>query len=1181
MKKKIYLLIFFLLGAFSLSTQTILIREYLLSFEGNELGLGVFYASWFLWIGIGAVFTIKRQNFFEKYFLKIVSFYPLFSIFQFWIFRSLRGVAGIFPWEFFPLQRLIPLTFIFNAPFSLLTGIIFSTACIFIGNLEKPLSGIISKAYIYESFGSFLSGIGVTILISKLLNPLSILLISILLYLGFVLGIALHKKDKAASLFALCGIIFSVFSMSPQGQFIEKSDQLRWKYTFPDAELIEEVYSPYQHIKIARYDNEIIVLLNTKIITSLPDKTSADEMAAIFLAMQNMPKDILIIGYGAENCIASLLDSPINSLEYLNQDPEYARIIKKYLPYDLAIAFNDSRFKFISKDPFIYLRKTQKKYDLIIINLPDPSTLNLNKYYTYEFFQDVKKSLYETGAMATRITAAENFLGSEIRNYGSSIYYTLRNVFDKTCLIPGDTTWFFSGSNKSPITEDAKTLSERYKNILPSQSTFHPEGFYSLLLDARLKLAKEAYLDNPIFKNGRLINSENNPLSYFLNLLILGRYSNHYLVGIFKEAFLSGWVIFFAPIVFLLLLRLHYLVFIQSNQITISVFNAKTFQFFSGACGFIYYIILLFMFQSKFGTLFLFIGFVNALFMIGLLGGSFAGRKLILYYKTIKLIFCLFIIQIILYLVTIPLLTNIASKTTMPLLFFLLFLGAGLFTGASYPLAGKILEDKKNSLLTLGASLESLDHWGAALGAITAGIIIIPLLGIFKTLLLLILVSAAILLLFTLETIWGNKKIKKKEVRFSNPYIKTSYLLFAISVFFLFTFNYLNKKKDFLSADSPRLTSVLSGFELSGIKTILSPIKHYSAHNKDGIFYIFESKNFCINNNGFSGPTHITLVLDENKTIVKAILSESNDTKAYIERVENWLDTLKGENIAQFLYANKNVDAITGATYTSSAAIKTVKDMSTLILDAFGGAKEEIGVRKKAFRGIAKSFIFLIFTLIAIVLFHKKCSRKTKMIYYLFLVIILGFLLKMQFSSLQIFNILTGSFPELKNLPLFLIAFLPLILALFYGRFYCGWLCPFGAIQELIGNTPLNRLPEKNFDRKARYIKYVYFALIIVLVSLSKNTQLFDNEPLSRIFTLFTRSGIKNLLLFIVLFFSLFALRFWCKYFCIVGALLSLFNKFALIKRAQEKNFLRCKLNISSRRDLDCIQCQRCFEDEK
>jgi len=974
------------------------------------------------------------------------------------------------------------------------------------------------------------------------------------------------------------------FIIGEKTTLIEKAALYRWKQIFPKGELIQEVYTPYQYLDIARLKNQIIVLSNGKVIEALPDKNSGYEMAALFISMLDLPKDILIFGYGSENTIRYLTDFPVQSISYVIPDKDYFNLVKKYAPRELNNIYKDGRVKFIFKDPRVYLTNTDKKYDLIVANIPDANTAHSNKYYTDEFYKLIKTRLKTGGAVATKITSAENFIGSEIRNYGSSIYYTLKNTFEKIIIIPGEINWFFAGNKDSTITQKPETLAQRYRRYMTVDSTFYPEAFHSLLPKDRVKFLKETYENNSVFKNGHLINSDKKPLSYFLNILVLARYSNSHLVKILKEAFFSGWILFLFPIILFLILRLHFLKYIANETEGRAVFNSKTFQLFCGASAFTFHLTLLFLFQNRFGTLFLLIGLVNSLFMLGLFTGSLISKKLIQHYTALKLIFLITAIQTLLYATSFPILENIlpflSGKASFSIYIFLFFI-SGTLAGSSYPLAGKVLQDKNIRLLNMAGSLEALDHWGASLAAIITGIILIPLLGIYKTLLLLSVLSLAVFMLIGLEIFKLTFKSRELQPRkLSFPYVKTSYILFATAVFAIFTFNYIENKKAVTISPHKQHLILQKLIKLDKIEAKDRPIPYYIGYRGKKKYYIFESHRLNTSCNGFGGPIDIILVVDEKQYIKNIFVSKHNEETDYFDKTRHWLTNFEGKKITDFIPPHKAVDALTGATFTSNAIIATVNKTAALIAkDIF--AQKIPRQRKESAKGIRESLIMVLFVITGLFLFHTSRSRKIRFLYLVFLIVVIGFVFNIQLSAFNIFNLSIFQFPQIKNLSLFLLVFLPLVLGIFYGRIYCGWLCPFGALQEILGSSKLSRSPSKKFDARARYIKYILLTILIVLLAITRNTSIYKQEPLTRAFRFFSSSPAQNILLFSALFFSLFFLRFWCRYFCIVGAFLSLFNKIAILRPLFRKRLLDCDLNVRNISDLDCLHCNRCLKNEK
>ncbi|MHC4911576.1 MAG: hypothetical protein ACYTE5_01055, partial [Planctomycetota bacterium] len=59
-------LLIFSYGLFTIAAQTLLFREFIATFEGNDISVGIFFASWFLWVGLGAIFIYKAKAIAER-----------------------------------------------------------------------------------------------------------------------------------------------------------------------------------------------------------------------------------------------------------------------------------------------------------------------------------------------------------------------------------------------------------------------------------------------------------------------------------------------------------------------------------------------------------------------------------------------------------------------------------------------------------------------------------------------------------------------------------------------------------------------------------------------------------------------------------------------------------------------------------------------------------------------------------------------------------------------------------------------------------------------------------------------------------------------------------------------------------------------------------------------------------
>lgn len=178
------------------------------------------------------------------------------------------------------------------------------------------------------------------------------------------------------------------------------------------------------------------------------------------------------------------------------------------------------------------------------------------------------------------------------------------------------------------------------------------------------------------------------------------------------------------------------------------------------------------------------------------------------------------------------------------------------------------------------------------------------------------------------------------------------------------------------------------------------------------------------------------------------------------------------------------------------------------------------------------------------------------------------------------------------------------------GRLVCGFLCPFGLLQDLLHKIPVPKWKVRGkLDRAARYLKYVVLLAAVILLPaffISETglgipyfckyicpagtleggiPQIIANPQIRQLTgALFNW---KVVLLAAVLIWSMFLSRPFCRYLCPLGAFYSLFNKCGLYRmRVDETKCVDCKKcqqvcpmgvevtkNINS---LECIRCGKC-----
>ncbi len=176
-----------------------------------------------------------------------------------------------------------------------------------------------------------------------------------------------------------------------------------------------------------------------------------------------------------------------------------------------------------------------------------------------------------------------------------------------------------------------------------------------------------------------------------------------------------------------------------------------------------------------------------------------------------------------------------------------------------------------------------------------------------------------------------------------------------------------------------------------------------------------------------------------------------------------------------------------------------------------------------------------------------------------------------------------------------------------FGRFVCGWLCPFGLIQDLLHKIPFpKKLKSFKGDKLLRKLKYVIFAVFVVLLPMlvadvtglgdpwfckyicpagtlegGIPLTLLNSQLRSVIGWLYTW---KVAILIVTVIASIIIYRPFCKYICPLGAVYSLFNKVSPLRiRVEESKCVSCgkcakvcKMNVDPTKTPDSTECIRC-----
>lgn len=183
-------------------------------------------------------------------------------------------------------------------------------------------------------------------------------------------------------------------------------------------------------------------------------------------------------------------------------------------------------------------------------------------------------------------------------------------------------------------------------------------------------------------------------------------------------------------------------------------------------------------------------------------------------------------------------------------------------------------------------------------------------------------------------------------------------------------------------------------------------------------------------------------------------------------------------------------------------------------------------------------------------------------------------------------GIWTGVDAYARDIPLLLMVVFTVVTTLVWGRIFCGFLCPFGALQDFIDRLVPDRLkwePPQAIHGRAVWIKFGILALVVIPALLGSRTSVYQYvEPFGTVFFL-SSSALLWAIAGAILVAAALVPRFYCRYACPLGAALALLSFVSLrrIRRVPQCDVCKvCEQKCPTRAirgpEIDFPECVRC-----
>ncbi len=749
LKNKALSLALILIGTTGIIIQTVLIREHLSLFYGNEIAIGSILSVWLLGTAIGSLLFSKISNQATSPRLLFNRIHILWMVTILTTLLSIRIIPvwfGITPGMMLGYLPMICFIMITSLPFCIVSGTLYTSACqLFIEKKGESSSSV----YFLEAAGAFLGGLCMSFIFVKYFDAIQTILFILTLNIALY-WIRVKSKNLIKIVIVTVFIIVSIYSLSkPLSSFLYQWTWYRSNVTFHDTR--------YGKIMIQQNEGQFSLFYNGLHFFSYPDPETAEQMVHLPIIQHPNPEQILIIGGGLNGSLSEILKyQSIKHVDYVEFDPDMIKLTAQYQPE--AVQANDSeRIHFHTLDGKRHLYQTDKKYDIICINLPNPSTIQLNRYYTKDFFKLITAHLSKDGIFSIALSAAENMIGEELSNYLGSIHLTLKQVFPNIVILPGETTRFIASFSDNYTTSDPDTIIRRLE-----EREIHTDYIRDYYLSYQLTNERRAYFKERILNATQSrINKDLNPIGYYFDAVLWATYFSPGFRKLFsfvsqQNSYLTAGVIFL-----MLWMSIWYSYFKQKNLTRFGIISSI---FIVGLTEISLEYIYILGFQIIFGHVYHIIAIIIALYMAGLTSGSWmAIRSTSLQNKSILLLRRIQGFMLLctgLFLVTLLFILQIESYPSTQRVMFL-FLTAllilnGFLGGFQFIIAQQTYSTYRVQKNQAGI-IYGIDLLGSSAGILLMSLFIIPILGIIKALFILLFSNLIAYLILTSSNIRHGK----------------------------------------------------------------------------------------------------------------------------------------------------------------------------------------------------------------------------------------------------------------------------------------------------------------------------------------------------------------------------------------------------------------------------------------
>jgi spermidine synthase len=765
--------------------QVLLFRELLVVCHGNEISLALMLAGWLLYGALGS--TLARHGARRDAFILdsarraarlapltvpalLVSMILLRSAPQWLAYLAnrvigivgtasvhgahLRTLISLQPGEMLGLIHICAVVVAATLLPAMLAGAQFAANCGLLARVRRGDAGAVGAAYALDAVGHLIGGVLLAWTVLQWLDPFRTAAATGVAGLAATAWLATSTRARRRAM----PIIAVLIALAAQTALLLVARPLDdWtlrRFRWAGREVLASGNSVYGNIAILRQGTNGVALFENGTPSGESPALPQVQVSVQFAMLQvPAPRQVLMIGGGALGGLQEALKHSPARIDYVEMDPLIFDLAAGWLTGADAAALRDRRVHRITDDGRLWVKRTRaaglRPYDVVIVSVPEPMTAQMNRFFTTDFFREVRDVLRPGGVVAWQMPASGFYMGPQLLKLDACLWHTAGSVFPYMALTAGETLCVVASPDRAFLISDLQAIRRRLAwetldiPVFEAQIPDLLDPYNVQYIRKQLKAAR-----------GVPQNTDFHPVGYFYDQAVWVAKFHPSTLSFFDrlEKLSYGRLlrIVFGVGVALLLLGLARPVRAVFTPLAVLV---------SGFVGMLLEVALLMAYQAQYGAVYSQVGIIIGAFMVGLAaGGVTFGRYLNRLSRPQAAAWALVAVQagIGAIAAVLPVVLSAmwssagasglgmsAARAAFPAMTALV----GFGVGAQFPLASWVAAWGKWSVGRAATALYALDLIGAAIGACVAGTALVPVLGIGRTCELAAWVSIAVAVL--------------------------------------------------------------------------------------------------------------------------------------------------------------------------------------------------------------------------------------------------------------------------------------------------------------------------------------------------------------------------------------------------------------------------------------------------